>query len=375
VARRRAVVGGIVALLWASLAWGQAEEQEALRRRLAADRVRVRFLSNEEASVLQGLEGLEAGIRDKQRQSAALSQEIAALDQRVLELTDRIVANQAKLGDLRERFGKRAAAMLRLRRARLTRLLRRITDPNEVRRSKDRFDFVKAYDLALIRGMLDATAADRKLRFELTEKKSAATESRVALDAAVAEALDLAAEREALLVAIRKERVGAARLAKELKDAAHRLDAYMGRVLGSGPQPEPVAGGFAAQRGRLPWPVVGRLEVPFGKKVDPLSDMVLLQKGIDIRAAQSSPVRAVFEGKVAFIGSREGYGNLLVLDHGGYYSLYAHLESFLVQPGQAVLPQQVVGYVGDSGSTKGAYLYFELRSGRDPVDPILWLAP
>ncbi|MCB9647809.1 MAG: peptidoglycan DD-metalloendopeptidase family protein [Deltaproteobacteria bacterium] len=364
-----------LAVLWAPRASAQTEEREALRRRLAADRVRVQFLTNEEASVLAGLEALEKGIRDKQKRVAELGDEIVTLDKRVAELTDRIVQNQARLGDLRERFGKRAAAMLRLRRARLTRLLRRIADPNEVRRSRDRFDFVKGFDLALIRGMLDATAADRKLRFELTEKKAAAEETRVSLETAVEEARDLSAEREALLVAIRKERVGAARLARELKDAAKRLDAYMGRVLGSGPQPEPLAGGFAAQRGHLPWPVVGRLEVPFGKKVDPESDMVLISKGIDIRAAQSSPVRAVFEGKVAFAGSREGFGNVLVLEHGGYYSLYAHLESFAVQVGQAVLPQQLVGYVGDSGSTKGAYLYFELRQGRAPVDPMHWLAP
>ena len=373
---RRVVAGlAVVAALWAASASAQTEEREALRRRLAADRVRVRFLSNEEASVLAGLEALEAGIRAKQKRSAALSEQIVALDRRVADLTDRIVKNQAELGDLRERFGKRAAAMLRLRRARLTRLLRRITDPNDVRRTRDRFDFVKAFDLALIRGMLDATAADRKLRFELTEDKSAAEETRAALDVAVEEALDLSAEREALLVAIRKERVGAARLAKELKDASRRLDAYMGRVLGAGPQPEPAPGGFLAQRGRLPWPVTGRLEVPFGKKVDPESDMVLVQRGVDIRAAQSAPVRAVFEGKVAFAGSKEGFGNLIVLDHGGSYSLYAHLESFAVQVGQAILPQQLVGYVGDSGSTKGAYLYFELRQGRVPVDPMVWLAP
>ncbi|MFW5655954.1 MAG: murein hydrolase activator EnvC family protein, partial [Roseicyclus sp.] len=129
------------------------------------------------------------------------------------------------------------------------------------------------------------------------------------------------------------------------------------------------------QRGRLPWPVVGRVEVPFGKKVDPDSGMVLLSRGLDIRAHLSAPVRAVFPGRVVYAASRAGFGRLAIVDHGGFYTLYAHLESFAVRAGDPVAAQQVLGHVGDSGSTKGAYLYFEIRKGRDPVDPIRWLAP
>src|SRR5262249_15466529 len=101
-----------------------------------------------------------------------------------------------------------------------------------------------------------------------------------------------------------------------------------------------------------------------------------VQKGIDIRAPIASTVRAVFDGDVAFAGWFEGFGRLVILEHpGGYYTLYAHLESLEVSKGMHVNAYQVVGLVGDSGSTKGAYLYFELRRGRDAVDPLEWLAP
>lgn len=239
---------------------------------------------------------------------------------------------------------------------------------------KDRFDAVKGWDLDLIRGMLEATSADRKLRYELAEKKTLLEERKATLDTEVEEEANLRAERQALLTAIRKERVAARRLAKELGAAARRLDADMGRVFGAAPAPAAAPGGFAAQRGRLPWPTVGRLEVAFGKKVDPESGMVLVARGVDIRAAQSAPVRVVFGGKVAFVGSKPGFGRLVVVDHAGYYTLYAHLETIEVKRGQTLDPQQVLGYVGDSGSTKGAYLYFELRQGRKPVDPMRWLS-
>lgn len=378
VARRAAVVllAGLVLAAAAPEARAETDPaRAALRRRLAADRVRVRYLRTEERSILEGLQTLERGIQDSAERAERLGREAAETETRIVALTERIVANQSRLGDLRDRFGKRAAAMLRLRRARLTRLLRRVSDPNEVRRGRDRFRFVRDYDVALLREMLDATAADRKLRFELTEKRTALEEARAGLATAQEEALELKAEREALLVAIRKERVAAVRLARELGAAQRRLEAQMGKVLGAGPAPEAAPGGFGAQRGRLPWPVTGRLEVAFGLEVDPSSDMVLQQRGIDVRAAQSAPVRAVFAGRVVFAASRAGYGRLAVVDHGGYYTLYAHLESFAVKAGQRVEAQQVLGYVGDSGSTKGAYLYFEIREGRVPVDPMKWLAP
>ncbi len=367
---------GIVALLAMPSVQGHAQgtERSALRARLAADRVKTRFLKNEEASILQGLQGLEEGIETKTKTSQELTLQIESASKRIQVLTEGIVKNQAQLGDLRGQFGKRAAAMLRLRRARLSRMLRRIKDPNDVRRTRDRFSFVKNWDLKLIRGMLDATASDRKLRFELSEKKTKLSEDKTKLDTEVEDTADLKAERQALLQAIRKERVAAVRLAGELKDAARRLDAHMGKVMGGGLAPDALPGGFAAQKGHLPWPTVGGLEVPFGMKVDPESSMVLVAHGIDIRAAQSAPVRTVFGGKVVFTGSKAGFGRLAVVDHGGYYTLYAHLESFAAKRGQQVQPQQVIGYVGDTGSTKGAYLYFEIRKGREPVDPMRWLS-
>ncbi len=366
------VLLGLVLLL--PRAEAETSERAALRARLAADRVKMKFLKNEEASILGGLQGLEKGIDDKVEASERLTLEIEAAHKRIQELTERIVKNQARLGNLRGRFGKRAAAMMRLRRARLSRMVRRIKDPNDVRRTRDRFDFVKAWDLELIKGMLDATSTDRSMRFELSEKKTQLEEDKATLDAEVEAAANLRAERQALLTAIKKERIAGLRLTRELRTAAKKLDAHMGKVMGTGAAPDAVPGGFSAQKGHLPWPTVGRLEVPFGKKVDPESSMVLVSRGIDLRAAQSAPVRTVFSGTVAFVGSRAGFGRLIVVDHAGFYTLYAHLESYAVNVGQQLSAQQLLGYVGDSGSTKGAYLYFEIRRGRTPVDPMVWLS-
>jgi septal ring factor EnvC (AmiA/AmiB activator) len=77
---------------------------------------------------------------------------------------------------------------------------------------------------------------------------------------------------------------------------------------------------------------------------------------------------------VVHAGWFKGYGNLVIVDHGGgYHSLVAHLAAMRTAQGEDVEAGSVLGTVGDSGSLKGAYLYFELREKGKPVDPAAWL--
>ena len=129
-------------------------------------------------------------------------------------------------------------------------------------------------------------------------------------------------------------------------------------------------------RGKLLFPVeVGRVEARFGRAVDPRFGTVTLQKGLDVRAPEGTPVHVVHGGKVVHSGWFRGYGNLVIVDHGGgFFSLYAHLASLDRSVGEELSRGESVGTVGDTGSLKGAYLYFELRDGQKPLDPERWLS-
>ena len=351
----------------------EKDERAALAARLAADRVRIRFLRNEEASILDGLQDLERRLERTERRTAELDRERAGLSERIEEITAHLDKNKAATAELRHAFGRRAAAMRRLSRARLSRLIARAKRPSEVRRMRERIERVRAYDLSLVRKVLDSGATYRRLFEELSGKRARLLAAAQAVEKEQSSARALRAERRALLEAVRRERISTQRLSRELRAAARMFDAQFGRLLGATPAPDPRPGGFADQKGRLPWPVMGRLEAPFGKKVDPVSKAVLVHNGIDLRAQFGQPVRAVFGGRVAFADHRRGFGRLLIIDHEGFHTLYAHLDGFQVRLGQPVRQHQVVGTIGDSGSTKGPYLYFEIRKGRDPVDPLRWL--
>jgi len=136
--------------------------------------------------------------------------------------------------------------------------------------------------------------------------------------------------------------------------------------------PEPT--GFGALRGKLPLPTAGHVEVAFGRLVHPRFNTVTVQKGLDIRAPSGAPVKALAPATVAWTGWLNGYGNLVVLDQGdGYHTLYAHLAEVLRPVGSHLFPGEVLGTVGDTGSLKGAYLYFEVRRRGLAVDPMPWV--
>jgi septal ring factor EnvC (AmiA/AmiB activator) len=110
--------------------------------------------------------------------------------------------------------------------------------------------------------------------------------------------------------------------------------------------------------------------------VNPKFNTVTVQNGVDIAAPAGAPVRAVAPGRVVHAGWFRGYGNLVIVDHGaGYHTLVAHLGSMRTAMGEEVEAGDVLGSVGDSGSLKGPYLYFEVRERGRPVDPRPWLAP
>ncbi len=183
--------------------------------------------------------------------------------------------------------------------------------------------------------------------------------------------LESSAEKRRALGLIHGQKILHLRVVKELSQASKNL----ARMVATIQQPATVHNDFERWQGRLPTPVTGaRIEVRFGKQVDPHFKTVTLSQGVDLRAEKGTPVRAVYQGVLAYAEPLLGYGLLAILDHGGgYYTLYGHLDHFQVQKGTMISQGQPLGTLGDSGSLKGAYLYFEVRHGGRAVDPEKWV--
>lgn len=128
-------------------------------------------------------------------------------------------------------------------------------------------------------------------------------------------------------------------------------------------------------QGTLPLPTQGGVIDTFGGKARSSSQEFLYSKGIIIRAPKGQPVRAILEGRVVFADWFKDYGKVIIIDHGGrFYSLAAHVDELLKKPGDRVERGERIATVGDTGSTNGPKLYFELRTHGQPVNPMEWLA-
>jgi murein hydrolase activator len=135
------------------------------------------------------------------------------------------------------------------------------------------------------------------------------------------------------------------------------------------------AGKFAKLRGQLAWPISGTLVSTYGKIKHPTFNTYTFNKGIGIGASPGSEFHVIEAGHVLYADRFKGYGNLLIVDHGdSYYSLYAYASELLVQVGDRVKRQQVVGRTGEGGSLNGPALYFEIRHQGKPENPLEWLA-
>lgn len=131
--------------------------------------------------------------------------------------------------------------------------------------------------------------------------------------------------------------------------------------------------GISSHKGRLIWPVPGKLKVGFGTSRHGDLGTLIESHGYDIEAPVGTPVNAAAEGKVIFAKRLRGYGKLMIIDHGHkYYTLYAHVARFSKQVGDSVAASEVVAFSGFEGRDA---VYFEIRQGGKPLDPGDWLGP
>jgi septal ring factor EnvC (AmiA/AmiB activator) len=179
-------------------------------------------------------------------------------------------------------------------------------------------------------------------------------------------------ERRAVVAKLDAEiRVGSVAVTK-LRSEEQRLADLMkrlGEVMAGFPveTDEP----FASLKGKLTWPVQGRLAGDYGQ---PRGTGTVKWNGVLLETAAGTPVRAVYHGRVAFADWLQGLGLLVIVDHGGgYMSLYGHNEALLKESGDWVEPGEAIAQVGDTGGQARAGLYFEIRYNGEPVNPHPWI--
>ena len=178
-----------------------------------------------------------------------------------------------------------------------------------------------------------------------------------------------------LVSAIQRNKKSYAEALEELAESGRQIQALMKKIVDEKyPLPYPFVPLYE-KKGALAWPISGRIITLFGPQKHPRFNTITTNSGIEIAPKQAeAAVLAVHAGRVVYADAFEGYGNLIIVDHGlTYYTLYGHCSEFRVAKGDAVQAGQTIALSGDSGSFKGECLYFEIRYRTKALDPLKWL--
>ena len=195
------------------------------------------------------------------------------------------------------------------------------------------------------RNQLDTLASERQNLVSLTG------EQRRTVASQVAQMEDLSAAEESQLEGLIQERQ------RELAAQRRAAGITGGEETGGGP-------------GSFSWPVTGTITSPFGWRSNPFGGSPEFHQGLDIAAPSGTTVTAAAGGTVIMAQWYGGYGNYILIDHGGGYSTgYGHLSAIYVSNGQSVKRGQAIGAVGSTGASTGPHLHFEVRIDGKPVDP------
>jgi murein hydrolase activator len=328
---------------------------------------RVKELFQKETQILDALDTLDRRIvgiaGDEERVRLQHSER-----KRTVETTrDEIHVVRGRVVVMKERLKKRLRARtdLRLDEAIWRRLLLSAESPNAWIRRREYVRAILRSDLTLLKSMrLDQSALEK---LEVTHVAAVKDVLRLGLS--------LATQRDEL----ESERTLRSEVLRELKDRRKVLKDVLrrrARIRGEVPLPASTDDDddeILTAKGRLTWPTIGKLSVPFGKNDDEELGTQTQSNGWILSAPHGAPVRAVFPGKVVFSGWYTGYGNLVIIDHGAqHHSLYAHLSSRSIKSGLHVEQGAILGQVGDTGSLRGPQLYFEFRAKRKPINPTIW---
>ena len=359
---------------------GEPADTAQAKAKLAAVRARITELTNRMGSQLAQRDSMSARVRETELVIAAKRQRVEELHaaqavaaRRRSELRAEQSRNQNALQSERASLASQALAAYMIGRQEELKLLLNQSNPASLGRTLAYYRYFAEQRFQKIRSIEDD---ENRLRQLVVDIEQQTRELQTLEDDASKEIAGLQharADRAVAVAALTKKLASGNQELGNLRreeQAVETLVADLARVL----QDFPVdpSQSFDHMRGKLPWPVLGRLSTRYQAPRDNSAGGVRWN-GVMIDTARGAKVRAAFFGRVVYADWLQGLGLLMIIGHsGGYMTLYGHAEVLYKSVGDSVAPGDVIAALSD---TEGAspQLYFEIREGRKTVDPKAWL--
>ena len=345
------------------------KELQAVREKIAELQRNVRRDTDRRDKLSSQLRDAEENVQSARGRLGDVRRRLAESDARLKALAAERSENEAALAKQREALAAELRSAYVGGRAEQFKLLLSQEDPATLGRMLAYYSYfgrARSAKIGQIQAIVARIEEDAKAEAEERERLAALeAESRQELAAVDAARNERSRAVKAVNARIKSRNDSIAKLKREAA-SLEKLVADLRRAMSDLP---PTGGqAFEKVRGRLAWPVSGKIAARFGQA----RGGGLKWNGVLIDAPRGSAVKALYDGRVAYADWLPGMGLLVIVDHGGYMSLYAHNEQIYKAVGDRVEGGEAIAAVGDTGGRSQPGLYLEIHRGTRPVDPVPW---
>ncbi|MDX2350135.1 MAG: peptidoglycan DD-metalloendopeptidase family protein [Porticoccus sp.] len=370
------VISAILTLLLASPSLAGEKE----------DRIKLKTISQDIAKLQQSIKGsskqqdlLNKALRKAELASAGINLKINSLETKLKSLNTELTqlhleqtTLEASRKSQQAMISKQITAAYHLGSEEPIKLLLNQENPDRISRTLKYYDYFLQARGKKLSHYRETLTSLNKVEASISDHQLALSTNRDALKQEHQQLTERQQARREVLAQLNKQLSGSKQTLNKLSTERSRLESVLKSLqksiaklsLPSTEQP------FAGQRGRLAWPVSGRLSKHFGAS----RNASITWDGWLLRAKEGSAVNTIHHGRVIFSNYLRGHGLLMIIDHGdGYMSLYAHNQVLLKETGEWVLTGETIAKVGNSGGREEHALYFEIRHNGKPANPKRWL--
>ncbi|MDR4494468.1 MAG: murein hydrolase activator EnvC [Nitrospirales bacterium] len=356
----------------------ERQRLEQLNREIQKTQEQAQQVEKQHGSVLKNIEKLDRQLYQHKKDRKRIDKQILEKDEELQNLTGQI---QAIDQNIQSHQSSIAARLRLLYTEGHSGYLQSLFAAESFADMANRMDFVSW--VARREGQLVQQFQENLDQLHaLTDQQTQAREALLALheetDKSIKDISGLKRSKRTVLTSLSREKSLHERTLEDLQRSAEEVDKLVKELdqrfqmaqarLRQAPGKIPSLGSFL-------WPAQGKVVSYFGRQKHPTFDTFVNKKGIEIQVREGTPIQSISDGTVVYADWLKGYGLVVIVDHGtGFYSLYAHASKLMVKENDRVKAGHQLGETGETGLAQEDTLYFELRKGTTPIDPMKWLA-
>ena len=354
-----------------SLLDDEKKSLEKLKKRIARRDRDLSAIGKKETRILKKLEHLDDRLKVKERELKIYQWNLKINRKQLADLSPKLEEMASQLARKKKLLGKRLRSIYKEGDMFLVKVLFSSDNINDLLQRVKYMEKIMAYDIAMFGNYVNALGKLESHKRVLLQGQNDLIKFKQASLKKRQELSEQKGAKSRFLKKVLSQKIYALQTRKELLKASGNLNELILKleeklVLGEGLS-------IADVKGRLVYPVKGKIINRFGRKMDKRFDTYIVYNGINLKVEKGTDVRSIFHGKVLYTGTLEGYGKIIIIGHGDdYHSLYGHLDNIRAEMGDWVKEGTVIGESGDTGSLLGATLYLEIRHKGKPVEPTRW---